>query len=443
MANGDTIAQYEQNAVDGEKVVTCPIACIGFGDDFKPWLAERMQVPAGFRGLLTRALADVAAEKRIVLESGAGIAVVFLTDPGQCVVFGLALREALRACSDESLRLRIGMHLGPVRVVRAADGEPQFLGDGLETGWCVASRAGPAQILASASLFDAMQSSHFKDCFARFGTMKDSSLCEQAIYCLDGTVPALHRAKDHVQIGGDEVRGAADKIGSVAANLGTNLLRRPAIATALAVVFVLVLAVVLRQAVQDEAVQVEARTQAANPSDQPPPSQQAAAPALQNKGTAPDHTPAGERAPQQTPTLQSPSATTASVSASAPVVTPPEHSAAPPAGSDQSLPAAAKPPSETAQQPEPSTDARIARAAPLPAPARGQPVATGEVRFSIVPWGEIYLDGRRLGAAPPLRDIALQPGLHRIEVRNPGFASHSRIIEVRAGDAIRIRHRFE
>jgi serine/threonine-protein kinase len=107
------------------------------------------------------------------------------------------------------------------------------------------------------------------------------------------------------------------------------------------------------------------------------------------------------------------------------------------------LPAAAEPSSETAQQAEPRTDARIARAAPLPAPARGQPVATGEVRFSIVPWGEIYLDGRRLGAAPPLRDIALQPGLHRIEVRNPGFASHSRIIEIRAGDTIRIRHRFE
>jgi hypothetical protein len=240
------------------------------------------------------------------------------------------------------------------------------------------------------------------------------------------------------------VRGAADKIGSVAANLGTSLLQRPAIATALAVVFVLALAVVLRQAVQDEAVQVEARTQAAEPSDQPPPLQQAAAPALQNKRTAPDNTPAGEPASQQTPTLQSPSATMASVNASAPgVAMPPEPLPAPPAGSDQSLPAAAKPPSESAQQAEPRTDARIARAAPLPAPARGQPVATGEVRFSIVPWGEIYLDGRRLGAAPPLRDIALQPGLHRIEVRNPGFASHSRTIEIRAGDAIRIRHRFE
>jgi hypothetical protein len=377
MANGDTTEQYEQDAVDGEKVVTCPIACIGCGDDFEPWLAERLHVPAGFRGLLTRALADVAVEKRIVLESGAGIAVVFLTDPGQCLVFGLALREELRACSDESLRLRIGMHLGPVRIVRAADGEPQFLGDGLETGWRVASRAGPAQILATASFFDAiaLQSSPYTDYFAGFGTMKAPSRCEQTLYCLEGTVPALHRAKDHVQIAGDEGPGAAHKIGSLADTLGTHLLRRPAIATALAVAFVLVLAVVLRHAVQNEAVRVEARAPAANPADQPPPSQQAAAPALQNKRTAPDHTLAGEPASQQTPTLQSPTATIASVNASAPgVATPPE-----------SVPDAAE------QMPQ-----RQART------ARGQ-----------IPKGDVDA-GDRLGERPRLT------GLERQDVRAPG-----------------------
>ena len=70
-------------------------------------------------------------------------------------------------------------------------------------------------------------------------------------------------------------------------------------------------------------------------------------------------------------------------------------------------------------------------------------IATGAVRLTIAPWGEIYLDGEKLGVSPPLRDIALEPGVYRIEIRNPGFGSHLSIVQVNAGEEIRIRHRFE
>ena len=65
------------------------------------------------------------------------------------------------------------------------------------------------------------------------------------------------------------------------------------------------------------------------------------------------------------------------------------------------------------------------------------------MRLTIVPWGEIYLDGEMLGVTPPLRDIALDPGVYRIEIRNPGFASLLQVVEVNAGEEIRIRHRFD
>jgi len=69
-------------------------------------------------------------------------------------------------------------------------------------------------------------------------------------------------------------------------------------------------------------------------------------------------------------------------------------------------------------------------------------IATGSVRLNIIPWGAVYIDGEKFGVAPPLRDIALRPGTHRIEVRNPGFASFLQDVEVSAGEEITIRHRF-
>jgi hypothetical protein len=69
--------------------------------------------------------------------------------------------------------------------------------------------------------------------------------------------------------------------------------------------------------------------------------------------------------------------------------------------------------------------------------------ASGVLRFHIVPWGEVHLDGRKVGAAPPLGRLSLPPGTHRIEVRNPGFASHAQVVEVRAGEELSIRYRFE
>jgi hypothetical protein len=91
-------------------------------------------------------------------------------------------------------------------------------------------------------------------------------------------------------------------------------------------------------------------------------------------------------------------------------------------------------------QPAPPAKTKTKRAtAPEPS---ATPTTTGNVRLSVLPWGEVYVDDRKIGVAPPLRDIALKPGKHRIEVRNPGFASYVQLVDVEAGEEIRIVHRF-
>lgn len=104
-------------------------------------------------------------------------------------------------------------------------------------------------------------------------------------------------------------------------------------------------------------------------------------------------------------------------------------------------------PSQAAKkaQAAPAPVAAVEPAPPKPKAAEKSPAtdaAIGTVRLGINPWGEININGTKYGVAPPLRDIALKPGSYKIEVRNPGFASYVRVIEVKAREEIRIRHQF-
>ena len=127
--------------------------------------------------------------------------------------------------------------------------------------------------------------------------------------------------------------------------------------------------------------------------------------------------------------------------ASAPTRTPLEPAPAKPAAKAAGQPAAnpAVKPVAKPEQP-PST---VARSTPAEPRVSDQAVLTGAVRLTVIPWGEIYLDGEKLGVAPPLRDVVLEPGVYRIEIRNPGFASLMQLVEVNAGEQVRIRHKFD
>ncbi len=42
----------------------------------------------------------------------------------------------------------------------------------------------------------------------------------------------------------------------------------------------------------------------------------------------------------------------------------------------------------------------------------------GRVSFNIRPWGQVFVDGADRGVSPPLKSLALRPGIYNIEVRN-------------------------
>ncbi len=117
------------------------------------------------------------------------------------------------------------------------------------------------------------------------------------------------------------------------------------------------------------------------------------------------------------------------------------------------LPVIPAPPVPDQPPPEPAVDenapAPDAAKAENKAPTRKRdtapppaPVGDGSVALAVTPWGEVLVDGAVQGVSPPLTQLTLPPGVHTIEVRNGSSAPFIARIEVRAGERIRLQHRF-
>lgn len=82
---------------------------------------------------------------------------------------------------------------------------------------------------------------------------------------------------------------------------------------------------------------------------------------------------------------------------------------------------------------------RPQRVAPAPTAA---PAASGLVQLAISPWGEVDVDGRPAGVTPPLAQLTLSAGRHRITVRNADFPPLSTSVEVNVDQPVTVRYHF-
>jgi serine/threonine-protein kinase len=82
----------------------------------------------------------------------------------------------------------------------------------------------------------------------------------------------------------------------------------------------------------------------------------------------------------------------------------------------------------------------VVASAPAKSPATAGP---SRIELAVNPWGEVFVDGKSRGVSPPMRTVEISPGSHTIEIRNATFPSYVQKVEVKSGDAVRIRHKFK
>ncbi len=142
-----------------------------------------------FNGYLASAIKDVPEDERVILDTGDGAATCFLGAPEVAMFTALELWHSLLIDEREQqpqLRVRIGINLGPVKLVRDINGAPNAIGDGMNAGQRVMSFAGENQILVSQSYFEVVSrlSDDYKNLFSLKGVETDKHIREHTVYHL-------------------------------------------------------------------------------------------------------------------------------------------------------------------------------------------------------------------------------------------------------------------
>ncbi|HEX7053700.1 MAG TPA: PEGA domain-containing protein [Burkholderiales bacterium] len=354
------------------RTLVCSVLFLDIVEYSKKPVAEQLELKQAFNKVLASALEQVPARDRIILDTGDGAAVTFMGDPEDALFASIAVRD-----QAGSVPVRLGINLGPVRLVKDLNDQINIIGDGINVAQRVMSFARPGQLLVSRSFYEVVSclSRDYARMFHHEGARTDKHVREHDVYSVVAGSGATRRI-------GDTLADAPAAPASLVWLEGSGPLglRRSAIVAA-SLVFLTAVA-------GGVGARVMMREEPARP------------PAVA----------AGRLAPAAKP-------------AAAPLPSAQSASTAP-------APVARVEPAPAAEEPR-----RHARRAP--------PAGAGRLELAIAPWGEVLIDGKRRGVSPPLRFVDVPPGTHTIEIRNSTFPAHVQKVQLKAGEAVRIRHRFK
>lgn len=418
-------------------------------------VAEQIQLKEQFNTVVSHLISDIPESDRIVLDTGDGAALSFLGDPEDALFVAVKLRDAIKekhAADFPDMHLRMGINLGPVKLLKDINGRPNLIGDGINVAQRVMNFAEPDQILVSRSFYDVVSclSDEYRNFFSHQGTQTDKHVREHELYEIgfvdpDRSVTIEQRMQvletrtrvpqeqiaqleqalephvgDHahvlVQAKAMNAHDFATLRDALAAYIpdpaaravfmriepgtpGTSPRGRPAwllpaCAGAAAVVAALLIWLVVRPPEAPELAQ-------AAPAAVVPP---VAAPSPVPESAA--DTPAPAKSADAAP----------AVKADTPKSVPPV-AAKSPKGSEKA-PAKDTKAAATAAQPGGAAGAKSAETS---AAASAMAARNASLRFQISGSAEIYVDGIRIGPSGGVSVLAVTPGEHRIQIRECGF----------------------
>jgi class 3 adenylate cyclase len=152
-----------------------------------------------FNDVLSEVLRSVPPDDRIVLDTGDGAAICFVGEPEVALLSTLSMRRAFLDQTPNdgaSPRIRLGINLGSVKIVRDINGNLNALGDGINVAQRVMSFAAPNQVLVSQSFFEVVSrlSDDYKALFRYDGVRRDKHVREHVVYEVTPASPGTSSA---------------------------------------------------------------------------------------------------------------------------------------------------------------------------------------------------------------------------------------------------------
>lgn len=408
----------------GNKTIICSVFFLDIVEYSKKSVSGQISLKERFNAFLSTAIRDVPINDRIILDTGDGAAISFLGDVEDALRAALSMRSSLlseEGLMDPPLLVRMGVNLGPVRLVKDINGQPNIVGDGINVAQRVMGFAEPGQILVSRSYYDAASrlSQEYAGMFHYEGSRTDKHVREHEVYAIGypGDVSATQRSL-HAKPEG-KFSAAVDslraKVGGYWSALQTRhnelaayargafqqaSLKQKTLYVGLVALPLLLLVLLV--------FKLAHKPQSSLPK-------------------------AGQNAAQVTAGSSAALAPAEQLAASAPAVA----GAAKSENAELKAKAAQKKESQKKTAGKKESSKKEAKAK-----SSEQTGASAVISLAIQPWGEVYLDGKMAGVSPPLNKLKVTPGAHVIEIKNANFPVHRESINVKADKTVNISHKF-
>jgi class 3 adenylate cyclase len=150
-------------------------------------VSQQIALKQQLNACIAGALEHVAAKDRLMLDTGDGAALCFIGDPEDALFAVMHLRNALgaqRHTQATPLLVRMGVNLGPAKLLKDINGQLNVFGDGINVAQRVMNFAEPNQILVSRSFYEVISclSQEYAQLFQYRGLRKDKHIREHAVY---------------------------------------------------------------------------------------------------------------------------------------------------------------------------------------------------------------------------------------------------------------------
>lgn len=168
----------------------CSVVFIDIVEYTKKSVDEQIRLKQRFNTLLSEAIGDISVNDRIILDTGDGAAIGFLGDPEDALFVAMSLRDSLRDDQNETvpeLQVRIGINLGPVKLLKDINNQLNLIGDGINVSQRIMTFAEPGQMLVSRSYYDIVSclSQEYAKLFQYQGARADKHVREHDIYAVE------------------------------------------------------------------------------------------------------------------------------------------------------------------------------------------------------------------------------------------------------------------
>lgn len=401
----------------------------------------------------TEAIKNVAVNDRIILDTGDGAAICFLGDPEDALFVAMSLRDAILSdadqFSDDPLLVRFGINLGPVKVVNDINNRKNIIGDGINVGQRVMSFAEPGQILVSRSYYEVVSclTQEYAKLFQYLGTRADKHVRQHEIYSIQRPSEQPN-ALSAVETSWQDTRftdrkrtkkriAPLDSISALEQKSKKDIRDSPSVSikhphwwqtkkfayggASVAFFLAVILYFVINWNFRSEEIQLDktAPTPEAlltNPQIIPIESTQSAENVISEQpksdmtaSPVPDM-PLQQENPDDS-TFENPDESTLKNLDESPTVRVQSNENA---GIEQTI------------QPQATPS-----------------ISNGIIQFAVTPWGEVFVDGKRQGASPPLTSLSITPGKHVIEIFNTAFPPFSKTFEINSNEKLKFSHKFE